>query len=179
MAQFLPEDITTQRLHLRRPNLADASVIFTAYAQDPEVCRFMIWTPHVSAATTHTFIESCIDDWASDGRMAFIINQHSDDNAVGMIEARLLGTAIGIGYVLARPFWGAGLISEAIAALTETALASFGIYRVQATCDTDNVPSQRPLEKSGFLQEGLLKRYTIHPNLSPEPPACFMYAKFR
>ena len=68
---------------------------------------------------------------------------------------------------------------EAISALANAALESPRIYRVQATCDTENIPSQRALEKSSFIREGRLARYTVHPNLSPEPRACFIYAKFR
>jgi len=45
------------------------------------------------------------------------------DTAIGMIEARTLGSTVDIGYVLARAHWGRGLMPEAIRALTATALA--------------------------------------------------------
>ena len=45
MTRRLPEEISTPRLSLRRPMAADAVAIFQAYAQDPQVCRFMVWTP--------------------------------------------------------------------------------------------------------------------------------------
>jgi RimJ/RimL family protein N-acetyltransferase len=38
--------------------------------------------------------------------------------------------------------------------LADAALDSPGIFQVQATCDTENIPSQRTLEKSGFTREG-------------------------
>jgi [ribosomal protein S5]-alanine N-acetyltransferase len=96
-----------------------------------------------------------------------------------MLEARIQGTTVDIGYVLARFHWGKRFMPEAIQALASTALESPGIFRVQAACDTENIPSKRALEKAGFVREGRLARLTIHPNISPEPRACFMYAKCR
>jgi [ribosomal protein S5]-alanine N-acetyltransferase len=54
-----------------------------------------------------------------------------------------------------------------------------GFDQDQATCDVENLASQRALEKSGFNREGRLERYNIHPNVAAEPRACFMYAKCR
>ena len=41
-----PEKFTTERLVLRRPRLSDADDIFTQYASDPEVTRYVTWRPH-------------------------------------------------------------------------------------------------------------------------------------
>lgn len=64
-------------------------------------------------------------------------------------------------------------------AVPDAALAGCGFFRVQASCDVDNIASQRALEKSGFVREGRLERLTVHPNISPEPRPCFMYARCR
>lgn len=68
---------------------------------------------------------------------------------------------------------------EAIDAVAQVALALPNVYRIQATCDTENMASARALEKAGFTREGLLSRYIIHPNLGQEPRSCFMYARCR
>lgn len=139
----------------------------------------MIWRPHASESITREFIGSCIEVWKTGDRLPYVITERDSNVAIGMLEARMQGTAVDIGYVLARSHWGKGFMPEAIQALTSDALAMPKIFRVQAACDTENIPSQRALEKSGFIREGHLERYTVHPNLSPEPRACFMYAKCR
>jgi [ribosomal protein S5]-alanine N-acetyltransferase len=179
MPRILPEELFTERLRLRRPELVDASAIFHAYAQDLEVCRFMIWTPHASESFTGEFIASCIEGWERGDRLPYVVTERDSSAAIGMLEAKLHGTTVDIGYVLARLHWGKGYMPEAIQALASVALASPAVFRVHAICDTENVPSQRALEKSGFVREGRLERFTIHPNISPEPRACFMYAKCR
>ena len=175
----LPETIETSRLRLRGPVIADASDIFAAYTQDPKVCKYMIWRPHASESITREFIEACISDWQAGVRLPYVITEHHSSRAIGMLEARMQGTMVDIGYVLAPSHWGKGLMPEAIRSLTDAALQTPGLFRVQATCDTENIASQRALEKSGFIREACLARYTIHPNLSPEPRACFMYARCR
>ena len=179
MTSHLPTQINTTRLRLRSPATADARVIFESYAQDPLVCRYMIWSPHKTEAATREFIESCVEAWASGVRLAYVITEHNSDAAIGMLEARVQSTSVDLGYVLARSHWGQGFMPEAIDSLAAAALATPTFFRVQATCDVENGSSQRALEKAGFLREGRLERFTIHPNISLEPRACFMYAKVK
>lgn len=179
MTRALPETLPTARLLLRAPAVEDAPALFQAYTQDPAVCRFMIWSPHRSEDDTRGFMAACVEAWATGKRQPYVITDAASGEAMGMIDVRFLGTTADIGYVLAQPHWRLGLMSEAISAVTGAALAAPGFFRVQASCDTDNMASQRVLEKCGFRREGRLARYTVHPNISPEPRACFMYAKCR
>jgi len=93
-----------------------------------------------------------------------------------MIEIRPNGHRADFGFVLARAYWGKGLMPEAISALVKITLAQPSIYRMEATCDFDNKASARALEKAGLSREGLLRRYIIHPNISPEPRDSLLYA---
>lgn len=176
---LLPEIIDTHRLRLRKPRASDASRIFAAYGQDPDVAHYMIWRPHIVVGQTQEFIRDCISSWEGDGRLPYVIAYHAHDEPIGMVDARLHGHMVDIGYVLAKGEWGRGVMSEAIDALVIALMSSPDIFRVQATCDVDNVASRRTLEKSDFIQEGRLERYTVHPNISREPRACYMYARCR
>jgi len=178
-ARALPDSISTPRLLLRRPRATDAQPVFDAYAQDARVCRSMVWSPHRELAETERFIAGCMASWEVGDRMAYVLAETGADRAVGMLEARLQGSTIDIGYVLEPALWGRGLMTEAVHALASAALAQPRFFRVQATCDVANTASARTLEKAGFAREGRLERHTVHPNLSPEPRACFMYARVR
>lgn len=177
--QPLPEPIETPRLLLRRPRADDAQAIFDAYTQDERVCKYMIWSPHRELAETERFITGCGVAWEAGARNAYVLADAGTGRAVGMLEARLQGSTVDIGYVLAPALWGRGLMTEAIRALTSAALARPQFFRVQASCDVTNTASARTLEKAGFVREGRLERHTIHPNLSSEPRPCFMYARVR
>lgn len=179
MTQPLPDVIATERLSLRQPLAADAETIFHSYATDPMVCRYMIWLPHTSIETTKEFLGQCIASWRAGDRLPYVVMEKSTGELLGMLEARLLGHKIDIGYVLARSHWGKGFMPEAVIELTARVLALPEIFRVQATCDVDNTASTRVLEKCGFVREGKLARYLVHPNLSPQPRDCFMYARVK
>lgn len=180
MTSTLPPTLATPRLRLRAPRVDDASAIFVAYTQDPEVCRYMVWTPHVKEDDTRAFLASCVAAWQRGDRLPYVLTTLTDDTPLGMLEVRFPSShTIDLGYVLARAHWGQGLMPEAVQALAGVALGLPAIFRVQATCDVENVGSQRTLEKAGFVREGRLARHTVHPNVSPEPRACYLYARCR
>ena len=100
-----------------------------------------------------------VEDWKPGSRLPYVIAELQHNAAIGMLEARMQGTTVDIGSVLARAHWGKGLMPEAIQALTGVALQNSSVFRVQATCDTENIQSQRALEMSGFSREGRLLPY--------------------
>ena len=171
-----PDTVETLRLHLRRPVTTDAERIFQTYAQDREVTRYLEWIPHTSVETTKKFIALCQDRWTNSVAFPYVITRKEDAELLGMIEVRPKGHRANFGYVLARSYWGNGFMPEAIAAIVKITLEPPTLYRMEVTCDVENKASARALEKSGFLREGLLRRYIIHPNISPEPRDSLLYA---
>jgi RimJ/RimL family protein N-acetyltransferase len=70
-------------------------------------------------------------------------------------------------------------MTEAARALVSETLARPAIWRVWAVCDVDNTASARVLEKAGLEREGTLRRYIVHPAVSPEPRDVHLYARVR
>lgn len=178
MNLLLPERLETERLVLRKPRSEDVSTIFAGYAQDPEVVRYLTWRPHARLEDTETFIAGCITAWEEGSRFPYVLALCGDElRPIGVLEARISGHKVDIGYVLERRHWRRGLMSEAVRMLADTALAIPEVFRLQATCNVGNLASARTLEKAGFTCEGRLERCTIHPNLSLEPAASYLYAR--
>ena len=148
---MLPATFETPRLLARLPVPGDAARIFASYATKPEVSRYMMWKPHLELSTTEAFISECIAAASAGTRLPYILSERSAPEApIGMLEARPLAYKVDLGYVLTPSAWGLGYMPEAISALTALALKHEEVFRVQAFCDVENVPSQRALEKSGF-----------------------------
>jgi RimJ/RimL family protein N-acetyltransferase len=93
-----------------------------------------------------------------------------------MIESRVKGFSMDIGYVLARAYWGRGYVPEAARSVVDWGLSQDGIFRVWALCDVDNLASARVLEKIGMSREGTLRRWMLHPNLSDEPRDAYCFS---
>ena len=80
------------------------------------------------------------------------------DEAIGGIGLTL-GTDVfrrsaEIGYWLGEPFWGRGIATEALRAVTEYAFRHFDICRLEAGVFDWNPASARVLEKVGYVREG-------------------------
>jgi RimJ/RimL family protein N-acetyltransferase len=66
-----------------------------------------------------------------------------------------------IGYWLAEPFWGRGIVTEALTAVTRHAIDTHGLTRVYALPFAWNAASCRVLEKAGYVLEARLRRSAI------------------
>lgn len=68
-----------------------------------------------------------------------------------------------LGYWLAEPFWGKGIMPEAVAQMLVYGFKTFDITRIFARPYGHNVASQRVLEKAGFILEVKLEK-TLYKN---------------
>jgi RimJ/RimL family protein N-acetyltransferase len=66
-----------------------------------------------------------------------------------------------IGYWLGEAYWGRGVVTEAVRALTAQAFRQFDLTRIFALPFADNHASIRVLEKAGYALEGRLPQSAI------------------
>jgi ribosomal-protein-alanine N-acetyltransferase len=162
-----PTLFETDRLLLRRPRASDAVTMFTRYASDPEVTRFLGWPTHRSVADTAEFLTFCEAHWRQWRVGPYLIESRRTGALVG-------STGLGFetphqaatGYVLARDAWGHGYATEALLAMRALAFR-LGVQRLYALCHPEHRASSHVLEKCGFSSEGLLPAHTEFPNLTP------------
>ncbi len=62
-----------------------------------------------------------------------------------------------LGYWLGEPFWGRGIMTDAVRRLTAWAFENFEVHRIYASVFAGNQASARVLEKAGFQREGHLR----------------------
>jgi RimJ/RimL family protein N-acetyltransferase len=169
-SEKMPARVETERLVLRRPVALDAEAIFSRYASDPEVVRFVGFPAHRSVDDARAFVAISDGQWERWPCGPFLIESRADGRLLGGIGlAYETPRRAMTGYVLARDAWGLGYASEALRAIV--ALADrFRVRRVYALCHTSHAPSARVLEKCGFALEGVLRAFAEFPNLRPGEP---------
>ncbi len=172
-----PEFFETVRLVLRRPRETEVEAIFTRYASDPDVTRFMAWPRHRSLADTKAFLAFSDAEWDRWPAGPYILRSRADGTLLGSTGLAFeTPFRASTGYVLAKDVWGKGYATEALQAMVDIA-RMVGIRRLYAICHTEHRASRRVLEKAGFLREGVLHRHIELPNLNPgEPSDVFCYA---
>lgn len=81
-----------------------------------------------------------------------------------------------IGYWLSESYWGRGIATEALQAMTEHAFSKFDFARLEAYVFEWNLASTRVLEKAGYTREARLKKKVTKEGRTVD---CFLYARVR
>ena len=144
--------LMTQRLILRRWNQKDAEDLYR-YACDPDVGPIAGWPPHKNPDESRAVIRDVLN-----GREAYAICLKEDRKAIGAIELKLNGHTdltdrddeCEIGYWLGKPFWGRGIVPEAVTEMLRRAFEDIGIQKVWVGYYEGNSKSKRVQEKCRF-----------------------------
>ena len=144
--------LMTQRLILRRWNQKDAEDLYR-YACDPDVGPIAGWPPHKNPDESRAVIRDVLN-----GREAYAICLKEDGRAIGAIELKLNGHAeltdrddeCEMGYWLGKPFWGRGIVPEAVTEMLRRAFEDIGMQKVWVGYYEGNSKSKRVQEKCRF-----------------------------
>lgn len=151
--------IETDRLILRRLTRKDVHNMFE-YTSDPEISTHTTWFAHQSIEDTMRYIEHNLR----------LQDQHQvhEWGIVDKKGKKVIGTCgytmwkpnhrtAEIAYAIARPYWGQGLMTEAVQAVLQFGFDKMELNRVEARCMVDNLGSERVMQKIGMSFEGILR----------------------
>ena len=160
---MLPEQLTTERLLLTPPNLADAVTIIEL-ANDPLIAEMTLSVPSPYGEADAVFFLNLVNAGRSSGS-AFIyaIRAPADRTFMGAIGLHMIekyGHAE-LGYWMGKPFRGRGYVSEAVGALISASFTHTELARIQAIHKAGNEASGGALRHNGMLREGTLDDYVM------------------
>jgi ribosomal-protein-alanine N-acetyltransferase len=140
---MFPDSFHTARLLLRPVAPTDAGPIFDGYAQDRAVSRFLTWAPHRSLGETDAYIARCAATPPEIARTYVLVDRETQ-RVRGALDLRQASAhRVEFGYVLARRYWGQGLMTEALTEVVAWALTQSSVFRVGSVCDAENIGSAR------------------------------------
>ena len=167
--------LTGDRVTLRAPRLADAGELFASVASDPEVTRYMSWTPHPDVDETRRVITELFNVGSE---RTWLIELRGSGEIVGSCGFRPVASHnMDFGYCLGRRWWGQRIMAEVVQLLLAEMESDPKVYRISAICHVDNTRSARVLKRAGLSLEGRLVRHTVFPNISTEPQDVLQFAK--
>ena len=163
-----PEQLKTARLLLRKPRRADAELIFSRYASDTEVTKFLSWPRHTSIEQTHAFLEYSDCEWERWPAGPYLFEDLNDGRLLGSTGLAFESMQRAMtGYVLAKDSWGFGFATEALRAIVQLA-QTLPIAELFALCHPAHNASSRVLEKCGFVRQPKRVAGAPFPNLSTD-----------
>ena len=144
--------LETERLRLRPWILADAEALYR-YARDPRIGAGAGWATHPNVEYSRRIIREVLSLPGT-----FAVELKEDAGAVGSIGVMTGGRSCldlpddegEIGYWLGAPFWGRGLMREAVRRLAGYAFNDLKLAKLWGVCSEDNLRSKRVLERCGF-----------------------------
>ncbi len=150
--------LRTERLTLRRFTPDDAQAMYTGWASDPLVTRFLSWEPHGHIGVT----QSILNEWCAlyanpayyhwgieyEGRLIGGINVVRQSDRHEWAD---------LGYCIGRAWWGRGITAEAAQGVMAYLFTEVGFHRIAIHHAVDNPASGRVADKCGMTLEGILR----------------------
>ena len=143
--------LETERLILRPLTLEDVDDLAAIYA-DPDVMRFFDGVH--SWETTRKRVEQIVAEYTRTG-VDFMATIYKDNGQFigrcGLLWQVIEGVQeVEVAYMLAKPYWGRGLGTEAARAIKEHGFRDFDFPRLISLIHPDNAASIRVAEKNGM-----------------------------
>jgi RimJ/RimL family protein N-acetyltransferase len=156
-------DLETSRLSLRRLVADDIPGLFAIYS-DREVSRYLSRPAMTQMSEAEAQFARFDDSQRAGTGMSWGLRLRGEPELLGTCSIFRIDAdnrSAELGYVLARPSWGRGLMHEALLAAVDHAFGPLGLNRLEADVDPRNRGSLRSVERLGFRQEGLLRERWI------------------
>ncbi len=150
MVSFILE---TERLLLPPPSASDIGRV-VAFLNDFDVAGNLARVPFpYTEDDGRAFIVRAATQRALGEEYAFAIAHKGERHLIGVCSVRPK-SGFGLGYWIAKPYWGQGFATEAARAAVEFALAELGAERLAASWFHGNPASGRVLAKLGAEHAG-------------------------
>ena len=166
----------TTRLLLRPWCESDAEGCYR-YAGDPFVGPAAGWPAHTSVENSCEIIRTVLS--APDTFAVALKEKPSEAIGSAGVFPTDVAEAAGepeIGYWIGRPFWGQGLIPEAVRELLRYCFEDKGAQRVWCSHYAGNEKSKRVIEKCGFSYQLMCERSTLVDD-APRPTLFYALTK--
>lgn len=151
----LPLAIATPRLRLRPVQERDVDALWP-YVSDADFPRFMSWDAHRDRDETFEWVAQCVRSLETGHGVTWAILH--EGKACGCVS--LMGVTwqfrawrvdrAELGYWLAAPLHGQGLMTEVALATMAWGFDTLGLHKITVGCIEDNIASRRVIEKVGF-----------------------------
>ena len=154
--------IETERLVLRPFKTTDGQAMFSNWASDDEVTRYLTWPTHSSVEVTNLLLADWTDHYSENNyyQWAIVLKDNGDEpiGGISVVETNEILCNVEIGYCIGRKWWGKGLVTEAFSALIKFFFEEVGAEKVCARHDVNNPASGKVMQKCGLKFEGVIRR---------------------
>lgn len=145
--------LETQRLWLRWPSAADAAAV-TKFAGEAQIAQWTAHIPHPlpAGAAERFVIEARQANMAGEALHLALTLRTRPQALIGLVSLSKTDDQAMLGYWLGRPYWGDGLMAEAVRDLLAFVWLTSGVDQVVAEIMIGNERSRDVLAACGFAR---------------------------
>lgn len=142
--------IETERIILREFKLGDEYEMFSNWASDPEVVKYLTWPIHENIEVTRSIIQSWVNQYQDPTTIRFGITLKDTGELVGGIDVvHYFDGVPEVGYCMAKKCWNKGIMTEVFSAFRDY-LFTLGFKKITIRAEVPNIGSNRVIQKCGF-----------------------------
>ncbi len=153
--------LETERLILRRLTLDDAESVFTNWASDAEVTKYLTWPTHQSIEDSLAYMQFCVNGYSESAFYQWGVVLKETQELIGNVSVvKILDGIDGLelGWAIGRNYWGNGYTAEAALTMIDYLFDQVGANCIFAGHDVNNPNSGRVMQKCGMKFEGILRQ---------------------
>lgn len=134
------------------------------WMSDPEVMHYLDWKTTTIEETKKDLLDT-IKEIGNPNRKTyfFAIIEKDTQNHVGgagfTIRSKQNNSGIGeFGYFLLKDYWGKRIAVEVVSRIIKFAFMELKLHKLTASCDKENMASERVMQKCGLIKEAELRK---------------------
>lgn len=158
--------LTGPRVHIRPPKSNDQAQWLALRRESRDFLRPYEPSWPRDALTSAGFrrrIKRIQTEWIAESGYGFLVFRNDDATLLGGVTLanvrRGVTQSSSVGYWTGLSHTRKGYMFEALQLCLDFGFRTLDLHRVEAACLTENLASRRLLEKSGFQEEGMARRY--------------------
>ena len=159
------QTLETKNLILRRLEIEDYKEAFNNWYKDKEVSKYSLWDEHKSSELTKKIFEVWHKEYRNLDVYRWLIVLKETNEIIGIIDSQSNKYedygAFELGYSLSKKYWNKNYMTEAIKRVIEFFMEDVEANVVYAECMSDNKASEKVMQKSGMIKEGILRKRII------------------
>ncbi len=154
--------LSSERLLYRPVTMDDIDFLFELFSR-PETNKYSEYTDVKTKEEAVQIFEHFMKP-GGDGLFRVMITSQTGESlgTIGLYDYSTQHKRAEIGFELMKEHWGNGYMTEAARTIMDYGFNTLDLVRIEATVDSENLPSARVLEKLGFKHEGTMKKRFYH-----------------
>ncbi len=160
--------LETERTIIREPSINDLELHHRLFSDD-KVMYYLQDIKTKSIEESRENLLASIEDIDSEDRKLYFFKiveknsfEHIGDIGYTVTHFTPIGKFVHLGYFIHEKFWSKGYVSEAVRELIRFAFEENDVYRISTGCLSENIGSEKVMQKCGFIKEAEHKNVQWH-----------------